>query len=101
MPSAMVFTDEAPVYKRLTAEGYVHRRVHHTKRIYVFGDVHTNTIEGFWSLVKRGISGTYHSVSEKHLQMYLNEFGFRYNHRMDVRPMFQTFLRQVAKPSAG
>jgi transposase len=100
LPSAMVFTDEAPVYQRLTAQGYLHRRVHHTKKIYVFGDVHTNTIEGYWSLVKRGISGTYHNVSEKYLQMYLDEFGFRYNHRMDVRPMFQTFLRQVAKASA-
>lgn len=99
LPSAMVFTDESPVYKRLTGEGYLHRRVHHTKKIYVFGDVHTNTIEGFWSLVKRSISGTYHNVSEKYLQMYLDEFGFRYNHRMDVQPMFQTFLRQIAKPS--
>ena len=86
LPSAMVFTDESPVYKRLTGEGYLHRRVNHTAKVYVFGDVHTNTIEGFWSLVKRGISGTYHNVSEKYLQMYLDEFGFRYNHRMDVRP---------------
>lgn len=100
MPSAMVFTDETPAYKRLYAQGYVHRRVNHSRKIYVFGDAHTNTIEGFWSLVKRGISGTYHNVSEKYLQTYLDEFGFRYNHRMDVRPMFQTFLRQVAKPSA-
>lgn len=99
MPDAMVFTDEAPVYERLWAHGYVHRRVHHTKKIYVFGDVHTNTIEGFWSLVKRGIGGTYHNVSEKFLQMYFDEFTFRYNHRMDVTPMFQTFLRQVVKAS--
>jgi transposase-like protein len=100
VPSAFVFSDETPAYKRLRKLGYVHRRVHHTQRAYVFGDVHTNTIEGFWSLVKRGISGTYHSVSAKYLQMYFDEFGFRYNHRMDVQPMFQTFLRQIAKVSA-
>jgi transposase len=47
----------------------------------VTGDVHTNTIEGFWSLVKRGISGTYHGVSTKHLQSYLDEYVFRYNNR--------------------
>jgi transposase len=100
MPSAMVFTDEAAHYQRLSHRGYMHRRIHHAKKVYVFGDVHTNTIEGYWSLVKRGISGTYHNVSEKYLQTYLDEFGFRYNHRMDVQPMFQTFLRQIAKPSA-
>ena len=47
----------------------------------MIGDVHTNTIEGFWSLVKRGIGGVYHSVSKKYLQTYLNEYAFRYNHR--------------------
>lgn len=97
MPSAFVFTDEAMAYRRLGRDGYAHQRVHHAKKIYVFGNAHTNTIEGFWSLVKRGISGVYHNVSEKYLQAYFDEYGFRYNHRMDVTPMFQTFLRQVAK----
>jgi transposase len=101
LPDAQVFTDETPAYKRLPRYGYYHRRVHHTAKVYVFGDVHTNTIEGFWSLVKRGISGVYHNVSEKYLQTYFDEYGFRYNHRMDVTPMFQTFLRQVAKASPG
>src|ERR1051326_576573 len=100
LPSALVFTDEAAAYNRLGRRGYLHRRIPHAQRIYVFGDVHTNTIEGFWSLVKRGISGTYHSVSEKYLQTYFDEFGFRYNHRMDEQPMFETFMRQVAKASA-
>jgi transposase len=100
MPDAMVFTDEAAAYTKLGRFGYQHRRIHHTMRIYVFGDVHTNTIEGFWSLVKRGINGVYHNVSGKYLQMYFDEYSFRYNHRMDVTPMFQSFLRQVAKASA-
>ena len=45
------------------------------------GNVHTNTIEGFWSLLKRGIGGVHHSVSSKRLQDYVNEYAFRYNHR--------------------
>jgi hypothetical protein len=49
---------------------------------YVRGDVHTNTIEGFFSIMKRGINGTYHHVSQKHLKRYLAEFDFRYNERM-------------------
>jgi transposase len=98
LPSAMIYTDEAMAYQKLRVHGYAHRRIYHSMKVYVSGDVHTNTIEGFWSLVKRSISGTYHSVSAKHLHMYLDEFGFRYSHRMDVRPMFQTFLRQIAKP---
>jgi transposase-like protein len=101
LPEAMVYSDETPAYERLPKFGYVHRRVHHTQRIYVFGDVHTNTIEGFWSLVKRGISGAYHSVSAKYLQSYFDEYSFRYNHRNDERPMFLTFIAQVAKASSA
>lgn len=67
----------------------------HSADVYVTGDVHTNTIEGFWSLVKRGISGVFHQVSPKYLQHYVNEYAFRYNHRMDEKPMFQTFLRRA------
>ena len=61
------------------------------------GDVHTNTVEGFWSLVKRGIGGVYHSVGSNYLQSYLNEYSFRYNRRFDVQPMFTSFLKQVRK----
>lgn len=97
MPETMIFTDEALQYKRLSrmGQGYLHRRIHHAQKVYVRGDVHTNTIEGFWSLVKGGIRGVYHSVSAKHLQGYLNEYTFRYNHRDDQRPMFRTFCSKV------
>src|SRR5215213_9225627 len=88
LPESMVYTDENTVYDTLGKEGYRHDRVNHSQEVYVSGDVHTNTIEGFWSLVKRGISGVYHSVSAKYLQGYLNEYAFRYNHRNDERPMF-------------
>jgi transposase len=97
LPASMIYTDEHKSYARLERMGYQHRRIHHRAKVYVDGNVHTNTIEGFWSLLKRGISGVYHSVSEKYLQHYLDEHSFRYNHRDDVRPMFQTFLRQVEK----
>jgi ISXO2 transposase-like protein len=64
----------------------------------VSGDAHTQTIEGFWSLVKRGISGVYHGVSAKHLQSYLDEYVFRYNSRDTTgRGMFDAFLSRVRK----
>jgi transposase len=97
LPASMVYTDEHQTYGPLPSMGYGHRRIHHASKVYVVGDVHTNTIEGFWSLLKRGISGVYHSVSDKYLQHYLDEYSFRYNHRDDVQPMFQTFLRRVEK----
>ncbi|MBW8011774.1 MAG: IS1595 family transposase [Chloroflexi bacterium] len=87
-----IYTDEYPVYNRLPYLGYKHDKVLHSHDIYVMGNVHTNTIEDFWSLVKNGIRGVYHSVSPEYLQTYLNEYAFRYNHRNDIRPMFLTFL---------
>ena len=80
-------------------KGYLHKRIRHASKVYVIGKVHTNTIEGFWSLVKRGIGGVYHSVSDKYLQSYLDEYSFRYNHRKDAAPMFTTVLSQVQKVS--
>jgi len=66
--------------------------VNHSEGVYVSGDIHTNTIEGFWSLVKRGLGGVYHSVSAKHLQGYLNEYAWRYNQRNAGRAMFDLLL---------
>ncbi len=93
-----VYTDEAPVYDNLPRMGYKHGRVHHTAKVYVSGDAHVNTLEGFWSLCKRGINGVYHSVSAKHLQSYLNEYAWRYNHRDNPRGHFNTLLRRPARP---
>ncbi len=96
MPASMVYTDEYKVYNRLTQEGYAHRRIRHREKVYVSGDVHTNTIEGFWSLVKRGIDGVYHSVSAKHLQGYLNEYAWRYNQRHVPQARFEALLGRAA-----
>jgi transposase-like protein len=96
MPSSTVYTDELASYNGLGNHGYKHRRIHHSSRVYVSGDIHTNTIEGFWSLVKRGICGVYHSVSAKHLQSYLNEYAWRYNHRHDDRAKFSLLLLRAA-----
>ncbi len=62
------------------------------------GTIHPLTIEGFWSLVKRGIGGTHHAVSAKWLQGYLNEYVWRYNHRDDGQAQFETLLRGAARP---
>lgn len=95
IPDSMVYTDEFRVYDRLKKHGYHHKRVYHSSKVWVLGDAHTNTIEGFWSVLKRGISGVYDAVSEKHLQGYINEYSFRYNHRNDNSPMFFHFLAQI------
>ena len=75
---------------------YPRSRVHHSQNVYVSGNVHTNTIEGFWSHVKRGISWVYHSVSAKYPQMYFDESTFRYNHRNDRRARFPLVVERAA-----
>jgi transposase-like protein len=80
--------------------GYEHKRIHHAAKVYVDGTTHTQTIEGFWSLVKRGIAGTHHAVSAKHLQGYLNEYVWRYNRRHETRSMFELLLARAALPLA-
>jgi len=97
-PDAVVYTDDARIYDRLAKDGFDHRSIAHSEGVYVSGDVHTSTIEGFWSLVKRGISGTHHAVSPKWLQGYLNEYVWRYNHRDDGRAMFLSLILNAARP---
>ncbi|MFC2065554.1 IS1595 family transposase [Chloroflexota bacterium] len=93
--NATLYTDTFPNYDTMTRIGYKHLRIEHQAREYARGHIHTNSIEGFWSLLKRGIGGVYHSVSEKYLQNYINEYGFRYNHRKDKKPMFLTILEKI------
>jgi len=100
LPKSTVFTDTFRSYNGLDARGYTHERINHSEGVYVVGEVHTNTIEGFWSLIKRGIGGVYHSVGRHYLQTYLNEYSFRYNRRFDEQPMFTSFLHQIEKRDA-
>jgi transposase len=98
LPDSIVYTDEWRGYNGLgNINGYEHRRINHSAGVYVVGTTHTNTIEGFWSLVKRGIGGVYHSVSKKYLQTYLDEYSFRYNRRNNGQPMFTSLLEQVSE----
>ena len=91
-----IYTDEWRAYKSLPAHSYSHTTVNHSKLEYVRGTAHTNTIEGFWSQLKRSLDGTYHAVSPKYLQFYIDEFVFRYNYRgVAVGPLL---LERALKP---
>lgn len=80
--SATILSDENSAYSGIGAEfDGGHHTVTHSKREYVRGEVHSNTVEGFFSLVKRGLYGVYHNVSKEHLHRYMSEFEFRYNNR--------------------
>ncbi len=101
LPRSLIYTDDYKVYNPLKDKGYGHKRIAHSQKVYVVGNIHTNTIEGFWSILKRSISGVYHSVSAKHLQHYINEFAYRYNHRSDQTPMYSLISSQVRKVRQG
>jgi transposase-like protein len=74
-------TDESLLYKTVGAEFAAHETTKHSAKEYVRGDVHSNSVEGYFGLFKRGMKGVYHHCDEKHLHRYLAEFDFRYNHR--------------------
>lgn len=76
---SLLATDESRLYDGLV--DYPHEKVWHAAKQYVIGAVHTQTIEGFWSIFKRGIVGSFHKVSEKYMPLYVAEFQFRYNNR--------------------
>jgi len=92
----LVATDEHSGYRHLGKIGYQHSKVSHRRRQYVVGSVHTQTIESYWSLIKRGIMGQYHHVSDAYLPLYLNEFAFRFNNRKDPA-MFEKMLQTVER----
>ncbi|MBL4662156.1 MAG: IS1595 family transposase [Flavobacteriaceae bacterium] len=89
-----VHTDESNIYSNI-GRTFTHRTVVHSASQYVVGNCHTNTIENFWSTLKRGINGIYHHVSEKHLERYLDEYANRYNTRdLTSQQRFELFLGQ-------
>ncbi|HWO16969.1 MAG TPA: IS1595 family transposase [Solirubrobacterales bacterium] len=97
-PSAFLITDDWQAYKPLRGEFLEHRIINHSAGSYVVGDVHTNTIEGFFGNLKTGMRGTYKHVSDKWIQSYLDEYAWRYNERFrGHRSMFKTLLERAAE----
>jgi len=92
-PGSQLMTDEYAGYKAVGKE-YEHSKVNHSKLEYVVGLTHTNSIENFWSLFKRGLVGSFHKVSDKHLDRYLDEFTYRFSNRADGQ-LFQNTLRNL------
>jgi transposase-like protein len=93
--NATIYTDEHAAY-RLLGKTRKHAIVIHTSGQYVQGDVHSNSIENFWSLFKRGLIGSYHQVSVKHLQRYLAEFTYRFNNREEENLFGMVVLNLLA-----
>src|SRR5579863_133293 len=84
-PDARLATDEARMYRKIAKAFAEHMTVNHSQDEYVRGDASTNTIEGFFSVFKRGMNGTYQHCGSQHLHRYLAEFDFRYNHRVALK----------------
>lgn len=97
-PGSRIATDEGGAFRNLRDEGYQHGTVNHRDGEYVRGPVHTNTIEGFWAVLKRGINGTHVWVSPKHLSKYLGEFEYRHNLRKAPHLMFDLLLLAFPRP---
>lgn len=93
-----VYTDEYPAYNTLSkGKRFVHRKIKHSAGIYVMNDIHTNSVEGLWSLIKRGIGGVYHHVDPAYLQSYLDEYCFRYNRRHMGNQQFRSILERASR----
>jgi transposase len=99
LPASTIFTDDWPAYHGLDRTYQGHHRIRHSEEVYVEGDVHTQTVEGFFGLFKTGVRGVYHAVSTKYLQNYLDEYAFRYNRREGAEPMFWAILNRAQKAS--
>ncbi len=98
--NASVMTDNYAGYTQLSKYGYNHFSINHSASEYVRGQIHTNTIEGVWSQLKRGITGVYRHVSKEYLQSYVNEYSWRYNNRIYAGGMFERLLQQVVEVSS-
>jgi transposase len=96
-PASIIFTDDWQAYRPLKREFLDHRVINHSAGVYVDGETHTNTIEGFFGNLKTGMRGAYKHVSLRYLQSYLDEYAFRYNHRRDGG-MFDALLARAVKP---
>ena len=94
VPGATIYTDEAKAYRGMS--GFSHEAINHSVGEYVRGMAHTNGIESFWSMLKRGYQGTFHHFSEKHLDRYVGEFAGRHNIRpLDTIDMMGHMVRKM------
>jgi transposase-like protein len=91
-----IYTDDWPAYRGIGDDDTTHETVNHSADEWVHGKVHTNTVEGVWSLFKRSIVGSYHKVSTKHLDAYLDELEWRYNNRENPYLFRDTLLKLLA-----
>ncbi len=105
-PGSVIYTGDYGIYHGISKlrgrdgrpANYKHFRIRHKSGWYVKdGHIHTQSVEGFWSLIKRGIGGVYHSVSPKYLQSYLDEYTFRYNRRFDGNMQFKSVLARACR----
>ena len=94
--TSLICTDQWSGYQGIADGDTIHATVDHSEKEYVRGIVHTNTLENVWSLFKRSIIGSYHQVSMKHLDRYLDEFEFRFNNRNNAYLFRDTLLRLLA-----
>ena len=94
---SLLMTDEYRPYDSLDKYGYKHEEINHSAKEYVRGNVHTNTIEGFWSQLKRSINGTHHAVSPKYLQHYVDEFAYRYDLRHYPESLFYPMISRAGR----
>lgn len=98
---ATIYTDQPGAYQQLAQYGYRHSYVNHQETYVIKGtDIHTNSIEDFWSIFKRGVTGVYTHISPRYLQHYANEYGFRYGNKKLGDGMFYEMLRQIASKKA-
>ncbi len=98
---SVLHTDESPIYTALGTEFAAHNTVIHSKKEYVRGNVHTNTVESVWSVFKRGMKGIYQHCGEAHLHRYLAEFDFRYNNRAALKISDTERTESIAKGIEG
>lgn len=98
LPKSMAFTDDWGGHDRLTKTGrFTHHRIRHSERVYVSGDVHTQTIEGFFGHFNTDVRGTHHAISRRWLDSYLKEWVWKWNHRDDDEAMFRQLLASAAR----
>jgi len=99
IPGSVVYTDQFGAYNTVSAyRRYTHKRINHETQGYVRGDIHTNTVESAFSLPKRGVMGTWHKVSAKHLPAYLDEMCFRFNRRKNPDLFTDTLRHMITAP---